>query len=69
MISTHFPQNQQAPQEKAPHLLTKANCKDADRIDASIRQQQVVVNNAAKALGFQKKVSSTAVFKARERHR
>ena len=63
------PQNQQAPQEKVLHLLTKANCNDADRIDASIRQQKVVVNNAAKALGLQKEVSRTAVFKAREKHR
>ena len=69
MISTHLPQNQQAPQEKVPLLLTKANCKDVDRIDASIRQQQVVVNNAAKALGFQKEVSRTAVFKAWGRHK
>ena len=64
-----FPQNQQVLQEDVSHLLTKANCKDADGIDVSIRQQQVVVNNTAKALGFQKEVSSTAVFKARERHR
>ena len=63
------PENQQALQEKVSHLLTKANCKDANEIDVSITQQQVVVNNMAKALGFRKEVSSTAALKARKRHR
>ena len=55
--------------EDLPRFLTRANSKDVDRMGVSTRQQQVVINNTANALGFQKGVSSTAVFKARDKQR
>jgi len=57
---------QQLYSKMTPHLLTNKICEDADRLGVSIRQQQVVINNTAEALGTCHGVSSTAVYKARE---